>query len=243
MRSTEQLDRVHELMLDYNINGDEKYSKLHLSIDPGSGGGGRIYADFLIQEWQDKFGMWHHGIYDEDDETSKNEAVKFPKALPGILDLPSAQKYKNEMFGALSEMTQEDLVIWPKSLPTNGKIEIDGRTITLNPEEIRALVELDLVREECWMMRKTKTEAGNIKYALQADKQRTAHDDRAYTLAMACFFLQQLRRAEQFDIEVPKQDMSALLRNNRGASNHAYQNQKQNRNPFANRVNPFARRR
>ena len=79
------------------------------------------------------------------------------------------------MFGALSEMTQEDLIIWPKSLPTNGKLEINDRIITLNPEEIRAFVELDLVREECWMMRKTKTESGNIRYALQADKQRTAH--------------------------------------------------------------------
>lgn len=243
MRSTEQLERVHELMLDYNVKGDEQYSKLHLSIDPGSGGGGRIYADFLIQEWQDRFGMWHHGIYDEDDETSKNEAVKFPKAISGILDLPSAQKYKNEMFGALSEMTQEDLIIWPKSLPTNGKIEIDGRMVTLNPEEIRVMVELDLVKEECWMMRKTKTEAGNIRYALQADKQRTAHDDRCYCLAMASFFLQQLRRNEQFNVEVPKQDMSALLRSSNTASGGAYVHKKQNPNPFAGRANPFARRR
>lgn len=175
MRSTEQLERLRELMIDYNMKGDERYSRLHVSIDPGSGGGGRIYADFLMQEWQDKYGIWYHGIYDEDDEKSKEESVKFPKAVPGVLDLPTSQKYKNDMFSALSEMTQEDLIIWPKSLPMNGKLEIDDRVVTLSPEEIRALVELDLLREECWLMRKTKTEAGNIRYALQADVQRKAH--------------------------------------------------------------------
>ena len=175
MRSTEQLEHVHGLMLDYNGSENDEYTKIHLAIDPGSGGGGRIYADFLIQEWQDQFGIWHHGVYDEEDETSKNEAVKFPKALPGVLSLPSAQKYKNEMFSALSEMTQEDLIIWPKQLPANGKMEIDGRVVTLTTEEMRALLEMDLLREEITMMRKTKTEAGNIRYALQADVQRKAH--------------------------------------------------------------------
>ena len=60
---------------------------------------------------------------------------------------------------------------------------------------------------------------------------------------MAAFFLQQLRRNEQFNIEVPKQDMSALLGNNRTSSTPTYTHQKQNRNPFAGRTNPFARRR
>ena len=40
---------------------------------------------------------------------------------------------------------------------------------------MRALLEMDLLREEITMMRKTKTEAGNIRYALQADVQRKAH--------------------------------------------------------------------
>ncbi len=79
------------------------------------------------------------------------------------------------MFSALSEMSQEDLIIWPKSLPSNGKVEIDGKLVTLTLEETKSLLEIDLMKEEIWMMRKTKTEAGNIRYALQADKQRTAH--------------------------------------------------------------------
>ena len=62
---------------------------------------------------------------------------------------------------------------------------------------------------------------------------------------MAAHFLQKLRRSEQFDIEMPKQDMSALLNAGKTTSTGVgYQaHQKQNRNPFAGRVNPFARRR
>lgn len=244
MRSTEQLEEIHNLMRRYN-GKHEEYKKIHVMIDPGSGGGGRIHADYLIQEWKDEFGIWHHGIYDDNDETSKLESVKFPKAIPGVLSLPSAVKYKNEMFSALSEMAQEDLIIWPKSLSTNGKIEIDGAWVSLTTEEQRALLEIDLLKEEIWMMRKTKTEAGNVRYALQVDKQRTAHDDRAYTLSMAAWYLAKLRRAETFDIEVPKQDMSALLgssNKNQGNSFNSF-HKKQNLSPFAGRANPFARRR
>ena len=65
------------------------------------------------------------------------------------------------------------------------------------------------------------------------------------TLAMAAFFLQKLRRAEQFDIEVPKQDMSALLNTGRNTSAGVMHqmHQKQNKNPFAGRINPFTRKR
>ena len=123
-----------------------------------------MYADFLIQDWVDNYGIVHKGVYDEEDETSKLESVKFPGAIPGVLSLPSPQKYKNEMFAALTEMSQEDLIVWPQPLENTHRMEIDGKRVVLTPEEIRAFTELDLTREEIWLMRKTKTEAGNIKY-------------------------------------------------------------------------------
>ena len=243
MRSTEQLEWIRQLMLDYNGKNDE-YNKIHLYIDPGSGGGGRIHADFLIEDWVDKYGITHRGVYDEEDKTSKEESTKFPNAVPGVLTLPSAVKCKNEMFSALSEMSQEDLIVWPKSLPANGKLEINNKNVTLTPEESRALIELDLLREEIWLMRKTKTEAGNVKYALRVDKQRTAHDDRAYTLAMAAHFLAKIRRDETFNIEVPKQDMSILTGCNRTTDvQNSYTHRKRNNIPFMNKVNPFTHRR
>lgn len=174
MRTPEQLEWIRRLMLDYN--GDyEEWEKIHMAIDPGSGGGGMIYSDFLIQEWQDEFGRWHHGVIDMDDEASALEADKFPMAVKGVLQLPSAIKFKNDQYAAVSEMVSQDLVIFPPSLPGNGKLNIDGKKVTLTKEETRALLEMDLMKEEVLLMRKTKTEAGNIRYALQADKQRSAH--------------------------------------------------------------------
>lgn len=60
---------------------------------------------------------------------------------------------------------------------------------------------------------------------------------------MAAFYLAKIRRDEKFNIDTPAQDMSALLatpRKANGAQQMAHQ--KQNKNPFANRVNPFSRR-
>lgn len=240
MRSTEQLDWIRQLMIDYNGPYDE-YTKIHLAIDPGSGGGGMIYSDFLIQEWQDKNGMWHHGVIDMDDEPSRLEASKFPRAIKDVLSLPSAIKYKNDQYAALSEMASNDLIIFPAPLPNNGQYEINNKKVILTSEEIRALLEIDLMKEEVLMMRKTKTEAGNIRYALQADKQRTAHDDRAYTLSMAAWYLQYLRRRDQYDIDTPKQSMKPLIDKigkGGGAKNN---NVFGSRNPFSRGSNPFKR--
>lgn len=61
---------------------------------------------------------------------------------------------------------------------------------------------------------------------------------------MSAFFLAKLRRDETFNIDIPKQDMSALLKNNTGSAQTGFHGQKRpNTNPFANRSNPFARRR
>lgn len=210
MRSTEQLEWVHQLMLDYNGDNQE-YEKIHLAVDPGSGGGGRIYGDFLIQEWYDTKGKLHHGVIDLTDETYAQEAPKYPLAVPGVVVFPNAVKFKNEQYGAVTEMISADLVEFPPSLPNNGQIEVDGKIYTLTTEEARALLEIDLVKEEVLLMRKTRTESGNIRYALVADSSRKSHDDRAYTLSMFCHFLMQLRREDQFDIEVPTANMAALL--------------------------------
>ena len=68
-------------------------------------------------------------------------------------------------------------------------------------------------------------------------------DDRAYTLAMAGFYLAKIRRDEKFNINAPAADMSALLGTPRKANGtQQTMRQKNNKNPFANRVNPFSRR-
>jgi hypothetical protein len=74
----------------------------------------------------------------------------------------------------------------------------EGKMHTLTKEQLRAMLEIDLVKEEFLLMRKTKTEHGNIRFALTPEKQRTATDDRAYTLAALSFYLFQLLRDERF---------------------------------------------
>lgn len=61
---------------------------------------------------------------------------------------------------------------------------------------------------------------------------------------MAAHFLAKIRHDEKFNINAPKQDMSALT----GAPRRANGTQqicraKPNKNPFANRVNPFGKKR
>ena len=65
------------------------------------------------------------------------------------------------------------------------------------------------------------------------------------TLAMAAHFLSKIRRDEKFNIDTPKQDMSVLVGTIRRANGtqQLINHQKQNKNPFSNRVNPFGRRR
>lgn len=179
MRSTEQLSWIRHLMVDYNGKDEPEYKHLHLFIDPGSGGGGRIYTDFLMTNWVDKSGKKHFGVIDMDDETSAIEARKYPEAKPGVLRVLNSQKYKNEMFAALGEACSQDLLEFPVDMPGNGKIEIGGKKYTLTKEETRAWVEMDLMKEEVLAMKKTKTPSGNVVYSLPPDKSRKMHDDRA----------------------------------------------------------------
>lgn len=231
LRSTEQLDWVRKLMLAYN-GPFEDYRRLKLMIDPGSGGGGRIYADQLMPDWVDEHGNVHPGIVDMEDETSKGEAYKFPHAKTDVLRLLNAQKWKTVMFDAAVEMMRQDLIMWPVPMPNSGKIEINGREHPLTKDEIRAWAEIDLVKEEFLNIKKLKTDAGNVVYRLPPDKIRRLHDDRAYAASMMGFMLSELRRKDKFNIEVPKQDFSVMF-------SSSAENKKQQANPFAGRKNPF----
>lgn len=239
LRSTEQLDWIKKLMIAYN-GGFDDYKRLFLYIDPGSGGGGRIYADHLMLDWQEKDGTWHPGLIDMEDETSKAEAYKFPHAKKDVLRMLNAQKWKTTMFDAAVEMLTQDLVMFPIPMPNTGRLEINGKIKELTKEEIRAWAEIDLVKEEFLNIRKMKTESGNTVYRLPPDKIRKLHDDRAYTLSMLAFCLSELRRKDKFDIKPPTSDFSVLYSNY--SAPHLGGGNKQNKNPFAGLRNPFAGR-
>lgn len=174
LRSTEQIEWVKKLMLAYN-GPFEDYVRLLISIDPGSGGGGRFYADQLMSDWVDENGKIRPGLIDMNDETSKAEAYKFPHARRDVLRLFNSQKWKTTMFDAAVEMLRQDLIMFPIPIPNTGRIEIEGKINELTKEEIRAWAEIDLVKEEFLNIKKLKTEAGNVVYRLPPDKIRKLH--------------------------------------------------------------------
>lgn len=244
LRSTEQLQEIKDLMVDYNGPDSKDWENLHIFIDPGAGGAGRTYTDNLLEDWVGKDGKLHYGIIDENDATYKELVYKFPHAVKGVLQLLEATKYKTEMFGEGIEMINQDLVMFPPPMPGNGVLQLDDREVVLTQDEIRALIEIDLAKEEMVSIKKLKTSAGNVKYDLPPSKElgsKKIGDDRAYCLAAATHYLSQLRRKDQYDKKNTDMDFSVLYNNKTGSQRKNSLSPFSGRNPFQGR-NPFVRR-
>lgn len=247
LMTTEQLDILREYMVKYNGNAPD-YDNLYVFIDPGSGGGGRHYADYLLEDWVDKRGAPHRGIIDLDDESYRKIAYKFPHAVSGVLQLLEASKYKSVMYGEGLEMVYQDLVMFPPPPPGSGILQLDDREVQLSPDEMRALVELDLLKEELVAIRKTKTSNGKIKYDLPTNKDATLvrHDDRSYVGAAAFYHLSQLRRQDQIDNKAGVSLDLSIVYNNKGPAQQQGAGKippvggNVKRGPFGGRANPFA---
>ena len=50
MKATDQLEWIRRLMVAYNGKAED-YKNIKLYIDPGAGGGGLLYKDFLLEDW------------------------------------------------------------------------------------------------------------------------------------------------------------------------------------------------
>ena len=61
-------------------------------------------------------------------------------------------------------------------VPKQGVWEKDGEKYELSKEELRALLEIDLMKEELVAIVKTKTPSGDVKYGLPPDKSRKMHE-------------------------------------------------------------------
>lgn len=238
LRTTEQVEWVRKLLLLYNGNALD-YKNIKLRIDAGAGGHGRAIADILMLPWHDQNGRSHIGIWDSKDETEAYRNMhndKYPEA-DDCLDLVEPRKCRTQLFTDLGAMMSEDLIDLPEDMPNNGEWDIDGVTKTLTGEELRALLEIDLMKQEIMTMQKIKTAAGNVTFQLPPAKQKTMHDDRAYCAALLAGYLADLRRAEQAATEKPKQDYLSYLKSRCAQGS----NNKQVINPFAGLSNPFKR--
>ena len=219
MRTPEQIELLKQMILDYNGKGKADYENIEcLLIDSGAGGHGTTIADYLMEDWTDFNGNTHKGFIDK--EECKEYISKFPNAVDK-LKLMSPQKYKKDMFDALLEMVNLDLISFTSEydgkgfimLPKetgkeidceyedeNGKIasrkekEISYKQHKLDFEEELALKNIDFAKEELVNIYRLKGTNGNYKYDLPPDKQKTLNDDRAYCLALLGWYLHQSRR-------------------------------------------------
>jgi len=110
------------MIVDYNGGADGYDNILGIYIDAGSGGGGPIIADLLMQNWIDKTGVEHRGLID--DEYSEDYVRKFPDAVKGKLHMMNPGTYKSIMYEAMIEMLNQDKISFTASYDNKGYLTV-----------------------------------------------------------------------------------------------------------------------
>lgn len=232
MRTPEQVDYIRNLLIDYNGQGFTEYENIGgLLVDSGAGGAGVNISDYLMEDWKDKKGINRKGLIDKVE--SKEYVSKFPNAVDK-LRLISPKKYRTEMFDALVDMLDSDLISFTETYDNKGYLmipieneveyqdektkknkiekEIQYKKVPLSFEEELALKNIDLLKEELvQIFRFDSPDKTTHKYILSQEKQNTMHDDRAYCMAMFGWYLKNLRRKNIVNREKPKVDMKGLM--------------------------------
>ena len=131
MTTPNQIKELKRLLLAYNGEGVADYENiLGLWIDQGSGGAGVNISDFLWEDWEDEHGVMHRGMIDK--EYSPEEVKLYPNAIRDKMRLVSPSKYKVEMYKALIEMIDMNLIEWPNEYDNRGYImlmyDLDTKT-------------------------------------------------------------------------------------------------------------------
>lgn len=219
MKTPDQIREFKRLLLEYNGTQTADYENIQqVLLDDGSGGGGiSAWADNLLDDWEDNKGKKRKGLIDKNHEQYKDIVDRYPNASE-ILKLVTPHKYKTALFTALREMMKLDLITFTENYDGKGKLvfieEEDKNTANtkvykLSDDEILALVNIDLAKEELVNIYEF-TSGTNIRYDLAPHQKNKMHDDRAYTIAMLAWYLQELRRKETVKQE-PEFDSSKFV--------------------------------
>ena len=137
MMYQEQINEIHNILLDYN--GDAlDYDNIEVFMaDAGSGGGGNSWVgDSLIQDWVDKNGKKHRGLIDK--EYSAEYVSRFPNAI-NKMRLMNPGTYKSEAFEALIKMIEANLITFPNEYDNKGYLnilEVDEKVLAKYKAEI-----------------------------------------------------------------------------------------------------------
>ena len=107
MQVPEQVEYLRKVILAYNGDADAYGNILGIYIDSGSGGGGLLSADYLMQDWTTPDGIVHRGVIDA--QVSSEYVRKFPNAV-NILHLMAPAKYKSDMFQAMIQLMNQNKI-------------------------------------------------------------------------------------------------------------------------------------
>lgn len=121
MQTPDQVKYLKELILDYNGDAPDYENIEAIYIDAGSGGAGVNIADYLMEDWVDKKGITHRGLIDK--EYSAEYVKKFPNAIDKIRLMSPAQ-YKSEMYEALIQMMDQDVISFTENYDNKGYITV-----------------------------------------------------------------------------------------------------------------------
>lgn len=242
----QQIERLKQIILNYN-KGFLDYDGIdQLAIDAGSGGGGVAIAQYIMNDWFDDQGHSHRGFIDLNDDYMKLREDDFIGNATN-LHMFNFKKDKVTAYQNLQDAVNQGLIMFPKDLNVRAEIEFEEtdaegnlkiRYEKVNREELDSLTQFSLMKEELVGMQKIKKPNNTIQFDLSPEaKQRNLHDDRADVAAMAAFRLMELRAAEALDKEHPEMDndFSKIYKS------HSQQ-KKKNNNPFSNQNNPFISR-
>lgn len=203
MKIEEQVDTIRKLLYEYN--GRDKvapYENVTLILDNGIGGQSSSIAQYLCKPWVDEYGKEHPGIYDENDEYSVLWAEPYTqkkKCIAGCLKLVEPSKYRNDMFEAAHLLVPQGSIKFPPKCPKYDTLVLDdGTEKKLTSQEMNALIQMDLMKEEAISMIRTKTPTGKVTYQLPADKRSKMHDDRNYVCVMACWEIKNIRDNDEY---------------------------------------------
>lgn len=242
MARPEQEKTLKSMLVNYNGPGNEYENIQQLLVDDGAGGGGYELVQYCVPEWIDDDGSLHRGIIDLKHPKLKKQMGDHPESVD-LVRLINFKKEKLNMYEALTEMVNQNLVMFPKEGKLDGFIDIekindDGHTEEsrerMDERTLRAVTEIDLLKLETIAMQKEFKDGGKFEFrTIQSEVSRGVHDDRVDCLAMACLYLAKLRAKDRLEKNKTKYevDEKTFLRGRRKAGAAP---------KFGGGVNPFS---
>ena len=161
MQTPDQIEYLKEIILEYNMGGDDSYSNIYgIWIDAGSGGGGVNIADYLMADWKGPDGKIHRGLIDR--EYSADYVNKFPNAVDKV-HLMSPTQYKSEMYEAAIELTNQNKIEFTASYDNKGYLTVFDVNEEMIAEKTKEITE---------KLKKKKTTEEELQLKLQEELQK-----------------------------------------------------------------------